>query len=264
MNLLHFCYGIGSMTGPLFASFIVEHLVQERPVQSWHFIYLLALPLTLLILVLLAWTRFPKDSAARTERADASHGNLRLALSRPAVWGFGLVMGFCSAMEMGALNWNTLYLQDVYGLNPAAQGALFMTVFYLLYSASRLLSGFLIEKAGYMRSLIAAGLLTTVCFALGFGLGKNGIPFLALAAFPIAIIYPTLLAVSVRYFGAEASRMTGAMISIAFAFMALSQYLMGILNGVIGPAWGYRTCLVLAAVLTALLVILRKRLDIRA
>ena len=70
-------------------------------------------------------------------------------------------------------------------------------IFYTAFSLSRLLSGVLLEKVGYMRSLIIAAAVAVALFAAGFALGERGVWLLPLTGVCIALFWPTMLSVMI-------------------------------------------------------------------
>ncbi|MDR2815482.1 MAG: MFS transporter [Proteiniphilum sp.] len=262
MSLLHFFYGVGAVLGPLFAGFTSNGLG-----LNWRFIYPLGLvPVAVMALVTFFIT--PKDDppgtadspAGKTPSVSGKQFTFWSALRDPLVWQFGLLLGFVSAGEVGSANWSGLYLQDVYGYDPKTTGAAFLSLFYILYTSSRLLSGFVIEKTGYFRSLSIAACIIIVLFAAGFGLGKNGVWILPFTGFFLAICYPTLLAAGIGIFRERAQTASSAMIVISFSLGGVLQFLIGLVNRYIGEAWGYRCCLVYLIVFAILLQRLRYKI----
>jgi fucose permease len=260
MSLLHFMYGAGAILGPKAAGMLAD---SSGPGLGWRHIYILTAPLALLIFVPALFTKFPDAAADANTRdvpaagaVDAAKAAPRFttALKTPAVWLFGLTLGLMMGVEMASSNWGGLYFQDVYGMDPATKGANFVSAFFLLFTVSRLVSGFLIEKIGYMRSLTGAAAIIAAVFAGGFALGAAGIYVLPAAGFFIAILWPTLMAAAIGYFGGTAAPvMTAGVIAIGGLVNAGMQLSMGYVNRYIGAAWGYRSCLVFTVVLLALL-----------
>jgi fucose permease len=146
-------------------------------------------------------------------------------------------------------------------MDPRTAGASIISVFFILFTASRLLSGFIIEKIGYMRSLFAAVFLMIGVFVLGFSLGPRGLYILPVLGFFIAVLWPTIMAVAMGYFGSYAPVMTGAMIALGGALNGGLQLLIGLTNRVIGPAWGYRSCVLYALILVGLMILLQKKMS---
>jgi fucose permease len=262
MNLLHFFYGMGAVLGPAFAGFIANGLG-----LSWRLVYPIGLvPVALMALVTFfmapketppAVPAIPADTAPA--QADPSGGNgaegfsFWSALREPMVWRFGVILGLASVGDVSMTNWSGLYLQDVYGYDPRTTGAAFLSLFYILYTATRLFGGFVIEKAGYFKSLLFASGAVVILFCSGFILGRNGVWILPFTGLFLAILYPTVLAVNIHVFGKRAQTASSAILVIAFSLGGLIQFLIGITNRYLGEAWGFRSCVLYIAAMGLLL-----------
>jgi hypothetical protein len=62
------------------------------------------------------------------------------------------------------------------------------------------------------------------------------------------------MAVAMGYFGSSAPIMTSAIIAIGGLVNAGMQFVMGYVNRWLGAAWGYRSALIFAAILLAMIV----------
>jgi fucose permease len=175
------------------------------------------------------------------------------------IWLFGIIIGLSGAIEGFSVTWSGLYLLDVYGLDPSVTGALFVSVFYLLFTLSRFISGFIIEKVGYIRSVLLSGFTIIVLFATAFGLGRTGIYLLPVTGFFIAVMWPTVLAIAAGFFRERAQTASSAIICIAFSLSGIVHYGVGLTNSFLGAAWGYRSCILYSIILAALLLLLRRR-----
>jgi fucose permease len=266
MNLLHFFYGIGATIGPWFGG-----LIAGVPGIGWHGIYLAGLaPVLFMALATFVFSpagrnaeasiRPGEEAAASLPASDAAETKygFRWAITNPLVWRFALCLGFINAMEYGATNWSGLYLFDVFGMDPRTGGATFISIYFLLFTISRLLSGFLIEKAGYLRSVFFSIVITIFILITGFSLGRNGVRILPVTGLFLGIAFPTILAMSIGAFGKGAQAAGSAIIVIAFSLNGVIQYLIGLINRFIGEAWGYRSCVLYGVILLALLLRLRK------
>jgi fucose permease len=255
MNLLHFFYGAGSALSPRAAGVIAA-------AYSWRFVYLACVPPVLFFFVLALGAKFPAKPEARTDgEKDMSFFD---ALKNTKVWLFSVVLGLMVVAEMSSTNWGSLYFQDVYDLDPKTSGASFVSTFFIFFTISRLLSGFLIEKIGYMKSLFGAVLAVIGIFVAGFALGKHGIYALPFLGFFVAIFWPTLMAVAMGYFGRHAPIMTSVMIVLGGLLNSGIQLLIGFINEYRGPPWGYRSCLLFACILFAALLLLHRKMSGRS
>ncbi|MDR0586742.1 MAG: MFS transporter [Treponema sp.] len=254
LNLLHFMYGVGAIFGPRAAGILCN-----TEGISWRHVYLFSIPLILIFFIPAAMAKYPEpaDNFPR-ESVTGSRIGFTGALRTPMVWFFGVTLGLMMSTEMATSNWGSLYFQDVYGMDPTTTGAGFVSSFFVLFTLSRLVSGFVIEKIGYIKSLIGATAIIGMIFIAGFALGRAGIYVLPVLGFFIAILWPTIMAVAIGAFGVNAPVMTSAVIAIAGLFNALMQLSTGYINRYIGAAWGYRSCLIFTAALVVLLLRLKK------
>jgi len=251
LNMLHFCYGLGAIGGPRFMGLMVN-----RVSMRWQDVYTLSLVPVLVLLGITLAIRFPgREEAAATEEKPS----FWIALKEPMVWLFGLIMGVASAIEGCSVAWSGFYLHDVYGLDPSTTGAVFVSAFYVLYTISRFSSGFIIEKIGYLKSVLVSSAAIVVLFIAAFSLGRTGIYLLPVVGFFVAIMWPTALAISVGVFKERAQTVSSAMISIAFITNGLVQYGFGLSNNFLGAAWGYRSCVLYSIILGVLLLLLKRR-----
>jgi fucose permease len=232
---------------------------------SWRHAYLLSVPLVLLFLIPSLLARFPgsiqPDSTQGNPVAPAmKKTSFFTALKTPTVWVFSVTLGLMVAVEMCSANWAGLYFRDVYGLDPRTSGANFISNFYILFTLSRLLSGFVIEKIGCLRSLFIAALVTVFIFILGFALGEKGIYVLPGLGFFTAVFWPIIMVTAIGYFRDDAPVFTSAIIVIAGTLNSAIQFLIGVTNRLAGPTWGYRSCLLYALLIIAALFVLRRYL----
>ena len=269
MSIFNFFYGVGSSLSPRAAGAVSAAL-------NWRYAYLFSIPLLAALFIPYLKTRFHDEPRHAEGLSEGQQGHQQqenqqqenqlkkagffTAFKTPMVWHFSITLGFMVGVEVSSVNWAGLYFQDVYGLDPKTSGAAFISFFYILFTVSRLLSGFVIEKAGYLRSLFAASAVTIIILSFGFSLGAGGIRVLPVLGFFTALFWPTILATAMGYFQEDAPIMTSAMIVISGAMNSLIQLLMGFTNRLIGPAWGYRSALFYAGLVFASLVILRRRI----
>jgi fucose permease len=256
MNLLHGFYGIGAIIGPKAAGIILTN----NAGSGWRFVYLLSLPLALILFFPAAFAKFPEVKKDLSAAETVKRINYFDALRNPMVWLIAIALGFGTTAEMSSANWGALYFQDVYGLDPRTSGAAFLSIFFICFPVSRLVCGILLERIGYMRSLIGIAIIVFVIFITGFCLGARGIYVLPVLGFFIGPFWPTMMAVANLHFGKDAPVMSSAIIAIGGTLFAGLQFLVGLTNRFFGPAWGYRSSLVYTLLLIAALIILGKKL----
>lgn len=255
MSLMHFFYGFGAILGPKAAGFFTNSFN-----FTWRQVYLVVIiPIAAFSLFILVTKFNYKNTEENKGQAKASITFMG-ALKHPLVWIFSLTLGFMEVIEFGASNWGGLYLQDVYNLDPRIIGASFVSFFYITFTLSRLFSGLIIEKIGYLKSLFIAVIATMLIFLVGFVLGKSGIWVLPLTGLFIAIMWPTIMAVAMKVFGSDAPIVTSAIITISGAINGIFQFIIGLTNQYVGVAWGYRSCFLYAGVVVVMLSVLTSKI----
>lgn len=255
MNLMHFFYGVGAILGPKTAGLLTDSFD-----LSWRQVYLAIIIPTAAVLFIIMITRFKTGAGSAPTRESSSKLTFFGAFKSPLVLLFCLVLGFMEVIEFGAANWGGLYLKDVYGLDPRIVGASFVSLFYILFTLSRLFSGLAIEKIGYIRSLYIALGVTILLFLAGFALGRNGIWVLPFTGFSIGLLWPTFIAVAMQVFKSNAPTVTSVIITVGGAVNAIFQLVIGLTNQYGGEAWGYRSCLLYAAITLFLLALLSSKI----
>jgi fucose permease len=111
-----------------------------------------------------------------------------------------------------------------------------------------------------MRSLFISCFGTLIVFTFGFIFKERGIYILPVLGFFIGIMWPTIMAVAITHFKKQAAVFTSAIIVLAGALNAAMQAVIGITNRRIGPAWGYRSSMLYALLMTIGLFILYYRI----
>lgn len=255
MSLMHFFYGFGAILGPKTAGLLTDSFG-----FSWRQVYVVIIIPVALVFLFVLFTRFKKNAIQNSLEQVTPKITFIGALKNPIVWLFCLTLGFMEVIEFGAANWGGLYLQDVYGLDPRIIGASFVSIFYILFTLSRLFSGLIIEKIGYIWSLYGAIICTIILFFIGFFLGRNGIWMLPVTGFFIAIMWPTIMAVAMKVFGENAPTITSVIITVSGAINGLFQLVIGFTNQYAGDAWGYRSCFLYATIALVMLYLLSTRI----
>ena len=254
MNLLHCFYGLGATIGPIFTGFISVHLkMSYRGV-------LIAI-LGICGTAFLATLFIPKsESKSQDSESSSSSFTIRTALCHPIVWLMGLAQGCIAGTENITMNWAPVYLRDLYGWDPETRGARFVSTFFLVYTISRMVSGFLIDRLGGIRSLVIY-ICTLICvFGTGFILGEKGVYGLMASGFFIAPLFPTLLTIAMTYFEKDVDKCTCV---IMFMYMIVSQtiqLLVGVIMKRIGVAWGYRVVVILMVIVLVDVLVINCRL----
>lgn len=266
MNLLHCFYGLGATLGPVFTGWVSSHLHMS---YRGAFIAVLSLCLVGIIATLCAPVKKSEGEKKNEKMGDcennkplteeekmASTFTIKSALAHPVVWIMGFAEGCIAGTENVTMNWAPLYLRDLYGWDPETRGARFVSGFFLLYTISRVVSGFIFDRIGTIRAFLLY-LLTLICvFVGGFLLGEKGTTLLMSSGFFIAPLFPTVLTFATNYFGPVVDRCTCAIMFIYMIAGQLIQLTVGVVMKYIGIPWGYRLAVVLMVCLLGLVLMI--------
>lgn len=242
LTLTHFFYGFGAIFGPALAGYFLNNNI-----FTWKTIFPATSVLIILVLLITLPTKMPQiksSSDVEGQKPEQVKVSIKSILRMPEVWLFAVTASFLGQLEVSTSLWGTLYLKDVLNVDPKTLGATFLSVFFLFFAVARLLSGFFIEKVGYVRTEKIAVASSILIMLTGFLLGEHGIWVLAASGFPIAIMWPTLLSIISRAFHQNAPVFMSMILSMCGVISIFMQFFTGWINQNIGPQWGYRYLLI--------------------
>ncbi len=232
INLLHVCYGIGSLVGPMYPSLL------NAAGLSWRAAYL-ALGAVVLLLggayfLTLRRLGAPASLAGSETPAAKEPAGLARLLRSPSVW----LLCILSFLYMGGhqnafSTWFQTHLQQAdaatysEGLTSAC-----MTIYWIGMVISRLIGSMLPSKIS-SRSVIMVGSIMGVC-ALSGGLALDSpvswIVCVALLGVATGVIYPLTFAISCAWFPDNSALISSVVGVFSSAGSMLFGYLMGVLE----------------------------------
>lgn len=232
MNWLHCFWGIGATLGPAIMSAFLHS-------ENWRGGYRTIAGLQfLLVLILLAalpaWRKHEQsEQASQGEESTARDISIRQLLSlrgaKPAMAAFF----FYCASEITLGLWGSSFLVEVRGI-PAAQAALWVSVYYGGITVGRGIAGFVSMKLTN-RQLIRAGQLISLAGAvlLLLPLPKPvSCAALLLIGMGYAPIYPAMLhETPVRFGRANSQQLMGLQMALAYTGSTLAPSLIGAASG---------------------------------
>ncbi|RCW71903.1 MFS transporter [Saliterribacillus persicus] len=187
LNLSHFFYGLGSTVAPIVAASMMGWTIQTETL-GWNGMYLIMLSLSLLPIIPVLLSKFPKDTAEEENRTSIK------SLTRdPIAWliVFALTMGVTA--ELGMAAWLVNYLVKVDSMTLGDASGM-LSLFFLFFMLARLLLGPITDKFGYTISIIVFSIFAFVCATIPIFTGGAYTFLFALAGLGIGPIYPTMMA----------------------------------------------------------------------
>ena len=232
MSWLHCFWGVGTIVSPFVMSYALTS-------SGWHDGYRIVGFVQLgiaavLLATLSAWKVNKKASDAARQNSIGVVGALRIKGVPFLLIGF---FAYCAA-EATAMGWASTYFVQAKGIDAETAAGL-ASLFYIGITAGRLVSGFVTDKLGDRKMILAGSAVLLVgIILLALPVGGEG---LAIAAFLIiglgcAPIYPCIIHSTPGNFGQENS---GAIIGIQMACAYIGATFMPPLFGLLGDSIGF-------------------------
>lgn len=188
LNLSHFFYGLGSTFAPIVAAQMMGWEVGSV-VLGWRGMYLVMLSLSVIPIIPVVLSRFPKGDTSE----DEDRPSFRKLSRDPIAWliVFALTMGVTA--ELGIAAWLVNYLVRVseWGLSEASS---MLSIFFFSFMLARFLLGPITDKFGYAISIIVFSLFAGILSIVPIFIGDSIAILFAIAGFGIGPIYPTIMA----------------------------------------------------------------------
>ena len=247
MSWLHCFWGAGTIVSPFVMSYALAN-------SSWNAGYrivgFIQLGIALLLLFTLPVWKANKTTAAAEQKAVGLRGALKIKGVPFLLLGF---FAYCAA-EATAMGWASTYFAETKGV-LAEQAAEFASLFYIGITASRFLCGFLSDKLGD-RKMILAGTAVLLC-----GIAMLFVPAPATVAvvgivvigFGCGPIYPSIIHAAPDNFGAENS---GAIIGIQMASAYVGSTFVPPLFGLLGNLLGFSIMPIYLLVFVVLMIVM--------
>jgi len=232
MSLLHFFYGAGASIGPRYSGLLLSINIE------WQRIYFYSLVLVALLLIYLIVVRYPqgRSSGHRNKLPFSSIiGDRKVLL-------FGAFIGFYYSTELGVANWLVNYLNVIHNMEEL-ESSFYLSLFFGLFTLGRLFGGFVVEKIGYVNSIISFMVVSMLLFGGGIILGRQYVFLISFCGLSFSIVFPTTVTVILNEFKVSTSSVLGFIITMGSAISMASNWLIGKLNDLLGVRAGFNSIL---------------------
>jgi len=223
MNLLHFFYGVGSTITQRVTGYLVFEGI------SWRYIFMAYFGLYLVSFIVYLFVKAPADHTVSKEKSKGSIPDKTLLVL------FCASLGFYVAAEMQTANWLLNYLKEVKLMN-INDGSFYVAFFFGIFSVGRLVGGLVVERVGYLKSVIASMTIALLFYMAGLSLGDSGLILISVSGLFFAINFPTMLLVIQKTFSENGTYIAGIATMSASMTSMVVGYVMGVMNDTIGPA----------------------------
>nr|QGJ83584.1 MFS transporter sugar efflux [Opalinidae sp.] len=178
------------------------------------------------------------------------------AITDPIIILLVISLGFQLNVEYSTSNWGSLYLEEVWNLDHITDGSIFISGFYIIFTVSLILFGYVYEKIGFYNTLLISISGTLLLLIIGFNIGPNGRYVLMFTSLFISSFFPCLQCCLIKIY----KNNSPVAMAIVTTFEGLMNYGMACLEGLmseyIGAKWGYQSTVLWCAVVLINLIII--------
>jgi fucose permease len=249
--LAQLIFGLASFLSPLVYSYLVLNFSEGKSKDAiqqlftsfvpqnlpWISLYWLFAIVSLLMIVVILISRFPKVILSKDEKAGALQVHLDL-LRKPVVILFFIGIFCYVGTEQGVANWISQFLYAYHQYDPQTTGARAVAYFWGLMTAGGVLGLFLLKIMDSAKVLILFTVLAIICLSLGLFSNVNGV---ALVAFPLvgffaSVMYPVIFSLALNSIEEHQGAFSGILLT-----GVIGGAVIPLIIGAIGDHWGLRT-----------------------
>ncbi len=249
LNFIHSAYAVGAIVSP----FVVALLLTTP--ERWWLPFGIA---SFFCVIVFAYSLSMKDKATAVSATSYSK-DFRYLFGERVFWmaiiGVFVYVGY----EVAFTSWLSVYAHDVKGVTIRT-ASIFPALLWTGLFVGRLISGTLVEKLGYARSLLLLSLLSSAA-VIGVLISRS---FLALVAAVIVSgvgfsgVFPTLQAIMIRGLKRSINEAVSIFSISASLGAAFASYAVGAIGDLFGLFWGVLFVLLLILIEVVLAVLLLK------
>jgi len=230
LNLLATFHGVGAMLAPLYAAWLLTNG------SGWRQLFLYSLPLAILLALVFLVTADPP--ATTQEQHSFDWAVLGRTGFSPTMLLFYLAIALYVSTELGIAAWIVEYLIQRKGIAQAT-AAYYLSGFFAFIMVGRLVGSVMVERIGYLRSVLLATAGAGVCIVVAL-FGPPALAFfLPMSGLFCSIIFPTITAAVARLHPHNTGTILGLLFTAGGLGGALGPAAMGFASDAFGIQWGF-------------------------
>ena len=248
MNLFHFFFGMGSASSQLYAPFVISLGFRWEAAYSFGIILLIGLFGFSFI------PTFPQQS----DDDSSKNAKVTTILKDVRVWLFILMFSFYVGAEIGMSSWLGVYLDNIQQRTPEEIGS-YMFGFFILFTIGRLIASFIVEKVGYIKTIVISALAAMITISVGLIGPKSFAFFFSLTGLFLAPHFATIQAVMFEIFDENVSAIVGLTLTAgSVGNILFANKIAGAVNQLLGIQLGFGIFIVYLAILITITLYLRQ------
>lgn len=240
MNFTHFCYGVGATFTQKFTGKMLSMGVQ------WREVYLLLAIITSVIFIAVIFAPVPNTHNIKKKESI----DIKSILKNKLIYLYMVVLGMYVAAEINTGVWFVNFMHDTYNFSVNKCSS-YASLFFGTFALGRLLGGFVAEKFGYIKTILASVFIAFILYILGILLREKGVIIIACSGMFFAIVFPTVIVTISKVFKKNTSFIIGLVTMVSSATSMLVNILIGSLSDLLGAYRAYYvipTCLLICAI----------------
>jgi len=142
-------------------------------------------------------------------------------------------LGFYVFAEVGTGNWFINFMQKSYNYNES-KSSLYLALFFGIFTIGRLLGGFIVEKMGYLTTVLISLTIGASLFLAGLLIGEKGIIIISISGLFFSITFPTVILSIRKVFKKNVAYITGLIITFGSIINMIMNLILARLNDNVG------------------------------
>lgn len=241
-------FGLASFLSPLAYSYLVLNIGAEGANSGWLIrtlsglvpenlpwisLYWVFAIVSLLMVLVIATIRFPKEKLEEDEKVGALQTHLDL-LKKPMVILYFFGIFAYVGTEQGVANWISKFLQTYHDVDPQLEGASTVSLFWGLMTAGTVLGLILLKFVDSRKVLIGFSVAAIVALAMGL-LGSKPIAMLAfpMVGFFASVMWSIIISLALNSVATHHGSFSGILVT-AIAGGAIVPLVVGWLGDIFG------------------------------
>ncbi|WBW97543.1 MFS transporter [Oceanirhabdus sp. W0125-5] len=223
MNLTHLCYGLGASSAQVIGSRMLDNDI------TWRNIYFYSTIIFIILIIFLFKSDLPRADKVDNKDEKKKYTKNEMFIIICLIF----ALGFYVFSELETGSWFINYLRQNYGYSIKKSGN-YMSIFFLMLTIGRLVGGFVVEKIGYLKSIIIYMLCAIGLYFVGIIIGDKLLILVSISGFFYSIVYPTVIVVISNLFKEKSSAVIGLVITASSGVKMILSFGFGKLNDIIG------------------------------
>lgn len=229
MNATHFCYGLGASS----SAYIGGNLLDNG--YSWNNIYFAVGIFFTILLMAFLFVKVPNVSKSeKVENKDICKSKNNNIVMGMIILG----LGFYVFAELATGTWFINYLTENLSMSAKVSSS-YMSLFFIMLTIGRLTGGFIVEKIGYLKSILIYLVIAFLLYLLGVVIGNKAIILVSISGFFFSIVYPTTLLCIGKIFEKNSAGAIGIVVTFSSLVRMMLSAIFGKVNDLIGTGTAF-------------------------